>query len=231
MAAASTSSDSVSICGVLRGDAFEDPVPEHHAVALRVGFGDRGDALLAIALHRQVKREAHDPLDAAAREDAGLDGDLLRLVLVDKAAHLRVLAFGVFAHHHEIDLAALGPRQGRLHAGIEIGGTHVRVLVEGAADGQQQPVQRGVVGDFGMAHRAQEDRVAGLQQVDRAGGHHPAPAEIVLGAPFEILKREAHIVLFGGGFQNPFSLRDDFAAHAVAGDYTNGESLHGQYQL
>ena len=91
----------------------EGAVPEHHAVALRVGFGDRGDALLLVALHRQIEGEAHDALDAAAGKDGGLDGDLFGLMLVDEAADLGVLAFGVLAHHDEIDIAALGPRQRR----------------------------------------------------------------------------------------------------------------------
>ena len=107
MAAASTSSDSVSMCGKLRRHVLERAVPQHHAVALRVGLGDRGDALLLVALHRQLEGEAHDALDAAPREHRGLDGDLFRLHLVDEAAHLRVLALGVLAHHDEIDVAAL----------------------------------------------------------------------------------------------------------------------------
>ena len=96
--------------------------------------------------------------------------------MVDEAAHLGVFALGVLAHHHEIDLAALGPGQRRCHAGIEIRRAHVGVLIEGAADGQQQAVERDVVGNLGMAHGAQQNGVAGLQQVDGAGGHHAGPS-------------------------------------------------------
>ena len=53
-----------------------DLVPEHHAVALRIGLGDDGE-LLARTRARDVEGEAQDPLDAAAGEDRGLGGDLL----------------------------------------------------------------------------------------------------------------------------------------------------------
>ncbi len=88
-----------------------------------------------------------------------------------------------------------------MHAGIQIGGAHIGVLIEGAADGQQQTVECGVVGNLGMADRAQKNRVAGLEQVDCARGHHAAPAEEVFGAPFEILKHESDIVLLRGLFK------------------------------
>ena len=69
-------------------------------------------------------------------------------------------------------------RQRRLDARIEIRRPHVGILIERPANGQQQAVQRDVVGNLGMPHGAQQDGVARLQQVDGAGGHHAAPAEI-----------------------------------------------------
>ncbi len=105
--------------------------------------------LALIALHGQFEGEAHDAFDAAASEDGGLDGDFIGLHLVDEAAHLGVLALGVLAHDDEIDVAAPGLGERRLHARVEIGRAHVGVLIEGAADGQQQAVERGVVGYLG----------------------------------------------------------------------------------
>ena len=68
-----------------------------------------------------------------------------------------------------------------------------------------------------MTYGAQIDRIAGLQQIDRAGGHHPAPSEIVTGAPVEILKHEGHALLCGGVFQNALTWRDYLGAHTIAG--------------
>ena len=50
-----------------------------------------------------------------------------------------------------------------------------------------------------MADGAEQDGVAGLQQIDGAGGHHAAPAEEVVRAPVEILKHEAEIVFRANG--------------------------------
>ena len=70
-----------------------------------------------------------------SKEAGGLYGDLFGLHLVDEAAHLGVLALGVFAHHDEIDVTAFGASERGVHARIEICGSHVGVLIEGAADG------------------------------------------------------------------------------------------------
>ena len=120
----------------------------------------------------------------------------------------------------------MGRASGELHAGIKVGGTHIGVLIEGAADGQEEAVQGGVIGDFGMADGAEEDGIAGLQQIDRAGRHHAAPAEVVFGAPVEILEREGDVMLLARLFQNAFCLRDDFGADTVAGDHRDREGFH-----
>ena len=118
----------------------------------------------------------------------------------------------------------LGER--RLHARIEIRRPHVGVLIEGAADGQQQAVEGDVVGDLGMAHGAQQDGVAGLQEVDGAGGHHASPAAVVRRSPFEILKHEGHVLAAAGAIEHAAGLRNHLRAHAIARDHCNGESLH-----
>ena len=53
-----------------------DLVPEHHAVALGVGFGDDCEVLARTGAGL-LEGEAEDALDAAAGEDRGLGGDLL----------------------------------------------------------------------------------------------------------------------------------------------------------
>ena len=78
-----------------------------------------------------------------------------------------------------------------------------------------------------MAHRAQQNGVAGLQQVERAGGHHLPPAEKVRRAPFEVLKREREIVFVRGVLEHALGLRHHFLAHAIAGDHRYCEGPHG----
>src|SRR5258707_1325748 len=78
-----------------------------------------------------------------------------------------------------------------------------------------------------MAHGAEQDGIAGLQQIDRARRHHAAPTEEVLAAPLEVLEDEGHVVLVRALFQNALGLRNDLCADAVAGDYGYCECLHG----
>ena len=213
--------------GKLRRHIAKCPVPEHHAEALGVGFGDRRDTLFLVARHGQLEGEAHDAFHAAAGEHGSLDGDFFRLLMVDESAHLSVLAFGVFADHHEIDLAALGPGERRPDAWIEIRRAHVGELIEGAPDGEQQAVEGEMVGDVGVADGAEQDGVAGLQQIDGPGRHHASPAEVVFRAPVEILKREGNFVFLRDAFQNAPGLRHDLLAHAVARNHRDRVSFHG----
>ena len=146
-------------------------VPQHHAEALRVGLRDRRHALLAVAPPRQLEGKAHDALDAAPREHRRLDGDFFRLLVIHEAAHLRVFALGVLAHHDEIDLLAFAQRQRRFDAAIEHRRPHVGVLVEGAPDGQQQAVQRDVIGNLRDApRRPAEWRPAGRNSSSASAG-------------------------------------------------------------
>jgi len=104
---------------------------------------------------------------------------------------------------------------------------HVGVLVESAPDGKQQAVQRGVIRDFGVSHRAEQYGIAGLEEIDGARRHHAAPAKEVARAPVEILERERDVMLLCDLFQNAFCRRDDFRAHPVAGNHRYCEGLHG----
>ena len=46
-----------------------------------------------------MEGEIDDSLNAAVRENRRLDRDLIRLVVIQETAHLRVLALGIFADH------------------------------------------------------------------------------------------------------------------------------------
>ena len=53
---------------------------------------------------RQLEREAHDPGDAGAGEDRHLGRDLLRQAAMRAAALAGILAFGILAHDHPVEL-------------------------------------------------------------------------------------------------------------------------------
>ena len=74
-----------------------------------------------------------------------------------------------------------------------------------------------------------QNGIARLQQVDGAGGHHAAPAEVVLRPPIEILKRKIDAVFGAGLFEDAFRGWNHFGSHAIAGDDCDGEGFH-QYE-
>ena len=104
---------------------------------------------------------ADDALGAPAGEDAALDDGLVGSAGVEAAADGGVLALGVLAEDDHVNVAGLLAGDGGLDAGIEDGGADADGLIEGAAHGQQQALQGDVVGDVGVAHRAEEDGVVG----------------------------------------------------------------------
>ena len=54
---------------VFGSNSRESAIPQHHPVALRVGFGDTRDALLTIALTGELKSIASDAVHATASEE------------------------------------------------------------------------------------------------------------------------------------------------------------------
>ena len=191
MQAASTSSDSVPDVRILARDLGEDPIPEPHAEALRVRLRDRRQRA-ACALRRRARSNANRMTRSVpCRVNiAACIGHFVRPAWVEQTADLRVLALGVLAHDDEVDFAGLPAGQRAAHAGVEHGRPHARVLIEAAADRQQQTVQRDVVLQSRIADRAEEDRVERTQPVERVGRHHAAVLEVVVGAPGELLPLE-----------------------------------------
>ena len=76
-----------------------------------------------------------------------------------------------------------------------------------------------MVGDFGMADGAEQNRVAGPEQVDCAGGHHAAPAEVVVGPPVEMGESEFEIEFSAHLLKHTKGGRNHFVADTVTGDY------------
>jgi hypothetical protein len=95
------------------------------------------------------------------RRHHGLLGDEFAVGIREHAAaDGGIFAFGVFAHHPEIDVAGLAVGQRRRHARHQPHRAQVDVLVELAPELDQRAPQRNVIGNFGgPADRAEIDRV------------------------------------------------------------------------
>ena len=175
--------------GVAARDLGEDLVPQHHGVALGVRFGDAGQ-VPGRARAGELEGEAHDPLDAAPREDRGLDRDLPGQAAVHPAAGAGVLALAVLAHDDPVEIAFGNAGERALDPGQEARGADVGVLIEALADGEPQAPEGHVVGHPRVADRAEIDGVEAFQRLQPVLGHHAAVCAVIIGAPGEGFDRE-----------------------------------------
>ena len=173
-------------------DLVGDLVPHHHAMPLRVRFGNDGEEFSRARL-RQLERVAHDALDADAGENRDLRADFLRQPAMHPPAAAGIFAFGVFAHDHPVEIAGADMAQRRGDAGQDPGRPDVGVLVKALADRQAQAPQRDVVGNIGRADRAEIDRVEFLQRGETVGRHHHAVLAVIGGTPIEGFDVELHV--------------------------------------
>jgi hypothetical protein len=196
---------------VLGRDLFGHLVPEDVAVARRVRLRRARDG--AAALRGELERVRDHAADAHAREDARLQPDLELEPAVRPPADARVLALGVLAHEQHVDGGRARERRG--HAVEQARWPEVRPQVEALAQRQQQTPERDVVGDGGVAHRAEEDGVVRADDVERVGRHHRPVGAVVVAAPGELIPLDAE----SERVHDLPRLGDDFRAGTVAADH------------
>ena len=87
-----------------------DLVPHHHRVTLCIRFGDHRQMLARPRL-RQLEGEALDAGHAGARHDRDIGGDFDRMALVRAPADTGILALGIFANNHPVQVIRPEARQ------------------------------------------------------------------------------------------------------------------------
>ncbi|MCY1508990.1 hypothetical protein D9M68_433170 [compost metagenome] len=207
--------------GVARGDLGQALVPVGHGDrdAVRLGGGHQ---VLALAAVGELERVVDDAVHAHAGEHGFLDRHLARRAFEQAPAHRGVFAFGVLAHDEEVDVAGLAVRQRAGHAGHQAHGAQVHVLVEVAADLDEQAPHGDVVGHLGgVAHGTEVDGVVALDLVGPVGRHHQAGAYVVVGAPVEMVVREIDAEAPTDRVEHAKALGHDFDADAVSGNDGN----------
>ena len=168
----------------------------------------------------ELERVAHDPVDTAAGEHRGLLHDLLLGTLEAAAADRRILALVVLAHDDEVDLAGRAVSQRRADAGHQPDRTDAGVLLERAADLDEQAPERDMVRHLGRpADRAQEDGLVALDLVKPVLGHHVAVLEVVVAAPGQLVPLELEPELTARRVEHAHALRHHLLADAVTGDH------------
>jgi hypothetical protein len=176
--------------GIVLADERGDLVPEHHAVALRVRFGDDRE-MPPRPRPRHIEGEAHDALDADAGEDCRLGRHLLGQAAMDAPAVAGIFALAVLADDDPVEIggAASGKRAGDPRQ--DACRPQIGVLIETLADRQAQAPERDMVGDLLVADGAEIDGVELAQGGKPVLRHHPAVLAVVVGTPGEILDGEA----------------------------------------
>ncbi len=208
------------------GDGGEALVPIGHGVADAVRLGGRGDVLLAAL--RQFEGVAHHPVAAAAGEDRLLHHEFVGAALIEPAADRGIFALIVLAHDIEIDVAGLAALQRALDTLEQLDRAQIDVLVEAAADRDQQAPQRDMVRHAGKADRTEIDGVERAQLVEAVGRHHRAGLGEALAAPVEMHPLEPEVAA-GRRLQHLLALRHHFVADAVAGDHRDPVIAHGRF--
>src|SRR5215831_17626171 len=156
---------------VLFGDGGKSLIPKGHRDRDAVRLGGRGH-LLAPALHGKIESVAHDPIATLAREDRHL-GRLLELGALEAApTDGRIFALVVLAHDQIVDVARLAVGERGLQTMEEAHGSQIDVLLEAAADGNEQAPQRYMVRDARPAHGAEVDGVVLGDLFKTVGRHH-----------------------------------------------------------
>jgi hypothetical protein len=212
--------------GKLARDLMGDLVPHHHGMPLRVALGHDGE-VPAGTRPRQFEGVAQDALDAGARHHRNVGRDLDRMPLVHPAADTRVLALRVLADDHPVQVIRLATLERSVDAREDSRRADVRVLIEALADLEPQSPQRDVVGNVGIASRAEEDCILLAERIETVGGHHLAMLAIVVGTPIEVLEFEPEPEARGGnGFHDTLARWNDFLADAVARNRRDSVGLH-----
>ena len=169
-------------------------------------------------------REVEGVLEDAVHPDPGhhgfLDDGFAVGALEDLAADAGVLAFGVFPHHVEVDVAGKPAGQRAGHPGQQFDRAQADVLVEVAAELQQAAPQRDVVGHhLGPADGAEEDGVEPVQLVEPAVGQHRPGLGVVVGAGVvELFVVQVEVERRGRGLQDAQPFGRHLLADSVAGD-------------
>ena len=195
-----------------RGDPL---VPIRHRDRDPVGLGGRGQVMLRPA-RRQLERELQHAVHAVPGHHGLLHHELPIGALEHPTADRRVLALGVLANDHAVDVA-----RHRGHPRHQTARPQVHVLVELATKFDQRAPQRHMIGYARRpADRAEEDRVVPANQIAPIGRHHRAvPLEVIAAGEVEVVELEPDVEAARGRIEHPQALGHHFAPDAVAGDH------------
>src|SRR5678815_1564613 len=137
-------------------------------------------------LLRELERIPHYTIDTPSGEDRFLRRKFVLGAAENPSADRRVLALGILADHDEVDLFRRAVGEWCGDALEQTDRAEIDVLIEAAADWNQQSPQRDVIGHAGVADSAEKHRVELLQLLEPVLRHHAAGLRVDLAAPVEM---------------------------------------------
>ena len=153
-------------------------------------------------------------------------GQLVGCANVEPPANSAVLAFGVLANAHHVDVGGAASGQWRRDARQKPHGPQIDVLSQALPERKDQLTRRDMIGDTRIADCAQINRVELENLLDRVAVEHATVTEIELRAPGELCELTAKSALRCGGLKHFHSGRNHFLADAVTGNHCNAVGLH-----
>ena len=172
------------------------------------------------------KAIAQAALDAAARVDALLQGDLVGRAFEDESARAGVKPFVVLADDDEINVLGLLVFQRAEALVVELDRAQVDVLLQLEAGAQQDALFEDARLHVGMADGAEQDGRELPQFRQHAVRQHLAGAQVALAAEVVVGVVELELELLRGGLEDFDGLADDFRPRAVAADDCNVVTFH-----
>ena len=163
-----------------------------------------------------------DALDAAARIDVFLDGDLVWIAAPELAACTGVKSFGILAKNDEANVVFAAIAQRSQRCVEQLHGPRVHVEIELGAQAEQNIGGVAIRRHARIAHSAEKNGVEiAPEHFHGAGGKRGAVAQEALGAPIELHEFGLAVGFSNGSAKNPYGLRYDFHAGAVARNERN----------
>src|SRR6267154_215972 len=199
-------------------------VPKRHGVDDAIGLGGGGQVFFSLA--SQFESETQNAIDSASREDCLLNGHLVSGALIQAPANVRVLSFVVLANDGEIDLTGLPIFQGRFDSVEKANGTKVHILPECASDGDEKSPKRYMIGNTGMADRAQKDGTEGGQLAQAILRHHFPGLHIGLATPVKGVPVHLKVEAPAGRLEHTHTFGYHFLSDPVSCDNCNVECFH-----
>ena len=175
---------------------------------------------------RQVKGKAQNPIHSSPRNDSFLNDHLIVRTFVNAPADVRILAFIVFAHNHEINVSGLPALEWSFDPFKEPYWPKIHVLTKSAANGDEQTPQGNVVGNIRTPDSAEKDGVERAQLLETVGRHHSPSPEVLFAAPVELVPMEVESEAAPGSIQGANAFRHYFLPDSISCNDGNAKCFH-----